>query len=152
MELLPGEKILLESDNGSLVLTTHRVRYEKNVSGLAHTISIMLDQIASCEMRATSHPELLIFAAFSFVGGIVLGMSSAPYSEAGPVLTVGGIGLAVALAVLYLCSKTQSIALSSAAASIQLYTTGMSIGEARNFIDKVEEAKNHRQLAQYNWN
>lgn len=135
MRVISGEKILLESDNGEAILTSHRVRFEAKKWGRAHLISIMLEELCSCEIRYASKPVLLILAALSVIGGI------ASKSYEGLIL---GIIISLILAVTFFLSRRQIISLASGSATIKLRTTRMGLEAAKQFIDQVEEAKSQR--------
>ena len=124
MNLLPDERVLLESDNGEFILTTHRARFEAKRQGQAQVTSILLDQISSSEIRHASKPILLMFA-FLFA-----------------ITVIGGLLFLLA----YLWSRRQVISLASYGATINLETRGMSLQAAKDFINDVESAKNARYL------
>ena len=46
MELLPSERKVSESSDGTVLLTSHRVRLEQS----GEFVSICLDQVASCSV------------------------------------------------------------------------------------------------------
>jgi hypothetical protein len=135
MNLMPSEKILLESDGKGLVLTTHRVRYEFEALGSGEIRSIMLEELASCTMTRTSNPIFLIIAAICFVAGVYIGRDA----------FVGGV-LALIFLVIYFVTRKQSLLLASAGATITYDTKGMSPAEIKKFIDRTEAAKNERYL------
>jgi hypothetical protein len=54
MNLMPSEKVLLESTGKDLILTTHRVRYEYEALGFGEVRSIMLEELASCAIVPAS--------------------------------------------------------------------------------------------------
>jgi len=56
VELVPGEQVVLRSDEDTLVLTTKRVRYDAVVLGRSKFISITLDSVASCGLATRSYP------------------------------------------------------------------------------------------------
>lgn len=137
MDLMPDEKILVESDTKELVLTTHRVRYETKQWGKAKIIGIMLEELCSCEIAHTSHPGLFISAALAVIGGIA---SQQYYGVL--------IGLAVALifVLAYLLTRKAVISLASANAVIKLPTIGMSLDSIIRFMGEIETAKNQRYM------
>lgn len=69
MELLPQERLLLESDNGTLKLTTHRLRYEARAGGEMNIKSIMLEELASCAVTRSSQPILIVLALICLLIG-----------------------------------------------------------------------------------
>ncbi|HEY6348288.1 MAG TPA: hypothetical protein VI636_02650 [Candidatus Angelobacter sp.] len=70
MNPLPGERLLLQSDNNAFVLTSHRVRFETQMTGLKKVTSIMLEELSACEITTMSKPWLLVLAAVVFLAGL----------------------------------------------------------------------------------
>lgn len=136
MNLMPGEKILLESDGKGLVLTTHKVRYEYEGVGFGEIRSIMLEELASCAMTRSSNPIFLIVAAICFIAGVAIGRAS----------IVGGVILALIFLVIFFATRKQALLLASAGATITFDTRGMSPEDVKKFIDRTEAAKNERYL------
>jgi hypothetical protein len=136
MNLMPSEKVLLESTGKDLILTTHRVRYEFEALGFGEIRSIMLEELASCAMTRTSKPIFLIIAAICFLAGLSIGRG----------LSAGGIVLALIFVVIYFVTRKQSLLLASAGATITYDTRGMSPEDVKKFIDRTEAAKNERYL------
>jgi hypothetical protein len=142
MDYLPDEKLLIESDNKTLVLTTHRVRYDAigKSGGWAdrtELVSIMLEELASCAITRTSYPLLLLLA----LAGLVLALLVEDRA-------IVGIALAVLFAGGFFLSQRQVLLLtSSGGSSIQINTGGMNLQDVRDFVDEIEKAKNQRFLA-----
>lgn len=127
MKLMTDEKILLESNDNELVLTTHRVRLTSESFGHARIISIMLDELASCAITRISHPIFLVLAGICFVGGALIAVNGRGNEGA----LIGGIVLAVILVVIYLLNRQQVLALASAGATIQVNTQGMKLDDVK---------------------
>jgi hypothetical protein len=136
MNLMPSEKVLLESDGNILVLTTHRVRYEAEAFGSGEIKSVMLEELASCVMTQTSNTIFLIIAAICFIVGAYIGRDVA----------TGGMVLALIFLVIYFVTRKQSLLLASAGTTITFDTRGMSPEDIKKFIDRTEAAKNERYL------
>lgn len=68
--LLPGEKLVMSSDNDLLTLTNKRVRFSTTRLGNSSYTSITLDSVASCGLVTKSYPLLLLLTAFSFIVGL----------------------------------------------------------------------------------
>ena len=143
MNLMPGEKILLESDTKELVLTTHRIRFETKKPGRAYLASIMLEELRSCEIRYASNPSLIILAVIFIIVWVASLISK--YSTG---VTIGFIGCLV-FTIAYLWTRRQVISLSSSTATINLRISGMSFDKAKELIDNIEIAKNQRHLLLY---
>ena len=142
VNLMAGEKVLLESEAGTLILTTHRIRHQTESFGYARIISIMLEELASCAMARTSYPLFLVLAALCAAGGLLISVGNR--GDAAPL----GLGLVLALilVVLFLASRQEIISLASAGATIRVSTRSMKRGAARDFLDATEAAKNARYL------
>lgn len=133
MNLMNGERKLLESGNGELTLTTHKVRFDTKQWGVDHVTSIMLEELVSCQIRYASNPTLLIVAGFAVLAAIIAD-------------ALAGVVVALILVAIYFFARTQVISLESASATINLKLSGMTIDKAKEFIDQVEAAKNERYL------
>jgi hypothetical protein len=142
MTYLLGEKILMESDNKTLVLTTHRVRYDaigkgKGWADRAELISIMLEEVASCAITRISYPFLLWLA--------LLGLALAILAQDRALI---GLAIAILSAGGYILSRRLVLLItSSGGGQIQINIGGMSLQAVRDFVDEIEKAKNQRFLA-----
>jgi hypothetical protein len=132
MEMLPGERQVSASSDGSVVLTTHRVRLDQG----GELTSMCLDQVAACSLGTRSHPILLVIAAviwlgsFQFAGERVLT----------PAFVVGAL-LGALIVGLYVMSRTQVITITSAGERIRIQTRGMTRAVCIQFIDDLERAR-----------
>ena len=142
MNLMPNETVLLESEGKSLVLTTHRVRYQFEGVGNAEIRSIMLEQLASCAMVRSSNIIFLVLAGICAVIGF-LAAASGGRNEGALII---GLLLAVVLVIAYFASRRQVLALASAGTTIIVNTQGMKLETAKQFIERTEAAKNVRYL------
>lgn len=138
MDLMPGEKLLMESDNNELTLTTHRVRFEGNRWGRGQVTSFMLESLTSCEITYATQPALLVIAALI----AVYFLSQA--NEISAMALLGGLGVAGVFVAAYNFSRRQVVCLKSPSASIRVDTSGMSLEVAKRFIDAAERAKADR--------
>jgi hypothetical protein len=142
MNYFPDEKVLLESDNNVLVLTTHRVRYDAIGKGggwadRTEFVSILLEELASCAITHTSYPMLLLLALAGLLLAILI-----------PDRAIVGIAIAVLFAGGFFMSQRQVLRLSSTGGGqIQVNTASMTLQAVREFVDEVERAKNQRFLA-----
>jgi hypothetical protein len=142
MNLMPNESVLLESEGKSLILTTHRVRYQAETFGNAIIRSIMLEELASCAMVRSSNIILLVLAGVC----LVLGFLAAVIAPGGQRALMIGVVLAVVFVIAYLASRRQVMALASAGTTIMVNTQGMKSETAKQFIEQTEAAKNARYL------
>lgn len=141
MELLPQEKLLLESDNQTLKLTTHRVRYEARAGGEMQIKSIMLEELASCAVTRSSQPILIVLAVVCLlIGGVVSAQNNQP-----PAIIAGAV-IGLIFVALYFGTRQQFLALASAGTTIRVNARGMKVETIRGFVDAIEGAKNDRYL------
>jgi hypothetical protein len=131
MKLMNDEKKVLEFDEGQLVLTSHRVRFDASAAGQRKIVSIMLDELCSCELNYKSHIILILLAVLSVIFGFVGGLSA---------IAPGIIG-AIVFAIAYFFTRKQVLSLSSAGAAINIEAKGMKSEDIKDFIDAVELAK-----------
>jgi len=142
MNYFPDEKVLIESDNKVLILTTHRVRYDAIGKGggwadRTELVSIMLEELSSCAITRTSYPILLLLA----LAGLVLAILAQDRA-------IVGLALAVLFAGGFFLSQRQVLLLSSAGGGkIQVNTASMSLQAVREFVDEIEKVKNQRFMA-----
>jgi len=127
--------VLLESDTGEFVLTTHKVRLEAHEFGQASVKSIALEELTGAEIKYVSKPWLLILAAAAPVGSLFIGEGTALFL---------GIGVGAAAGIAYFLLRHQAISLSSPSTEINLSVKGMGLEEAVAMIDKVEAAKHEK--------
>jgi hypothetical protein len=71
--LIPGERLIAQSPDQLVTLTSHRVQYFGGGPGNTRYTSITLDQIASCGFTTTSQPALIILGILIAIGGLVTG-------------------------------------------------------------------------------
>lgn len=137
INLLPNEQVLFESDGKTLILTTHRVRYDSQRVGGGEIISIMLEELASCSIVRRSKPVLLVLAGVLLLFSLYLCIR-------GPGLGYFGLMITTVLVVAYFVTCRQVMELASAGAAIRINAGSMSILAIRNFLDKTEASKNAR--------
>jgi hypothetical protein len=133
MDTFPGEKVLLEGDNGTLRLTSHRIRLDLQGGGHSRLVSITLDAVASCGLVTRSQPWLLVLTILLGIVGALLLVRN---DTSGIVLFVLAIGAAIA----YFLTRSAVLEIASAAERISI---GMKAKRAEviAFIDAVENAK-----------
>jgi len=140
-DLIEGESIVLESDMKAVSLTTHRIRQEIRESGRYKLISIMLDQVSSCEINRKSNPVILFLALILLVGGLFTLEKGVSFS--GGLSQASGIMFLLSLMffVIYLLARSQVVSISSASTKIVFSTSGMKKEKCVQFVDKVESTR-----------
>jgi hypothetical protein len=144
--LPPNEQVLFKSPGGGLVLTTHRIRHEMQHGGSRVLISIMLEEVASCGVFRVHQPVLLAIAAISFILGVVVSSTS---GGSGDAVIIGVLG-ALVLVGFYFASRQHVLVLGSAGATIRADVRSLTPDIVRDFIDRLEFAKNSRYLVAQN--
>lgn len=138
--LFPNEKIIQQSGNGLVTLTTHRVRLSASSMGSADVLSIMLHRVSSISVRYSSKPFLLVLFV---IGLIATGyFFSEDQEEMGMIsLSLAAVGIAA-----YLFLRKHFVAIASCGgAPLMFHTSGMSKERILDFINEVEKAiENHR--------
>lgn len=137
MKLFEGEEKILESDDGDLVLTTHRLRHDKKSFGKRKITSILLNELSSCELSHRSHPILLILA---ILGLIVTGIATIESGKADDILAFAIPTFILFIA--YFLTRRQVMQLSTAGSPIVVALKGMKPETVKEFIDETEIAKN----------
>jgi hypothetical protein len=132
MRLLEGEERLLESDNGSFTLTTHRAHYLVTRFGHATQRTIMLEDLDSCDIEQRSTPAWIAL-------GVLLGLASFLVKQVG-----AGAGAIVVCGLGFWWSRKSLIVLRSRGTCISLNTTGMALAAVQDFVHEVESAKLRR--------
>ena len=133
MELLPGERMVSESSDGTVLLTSHRLRFDR---GTRQFVSISLDQVASCSIGTRSHPILLVLAAVVWLGSFQFAgerMGTIPF-------VIGAI-VGALIVLLYVVTREQNIVIASAGETIRIRTRGMTRAACIQFVDDLERAR-----------
>lgn len=118
MTSIENEKLLLESDNKQVRLTTHRLRYYETPTRNSNFTSIMLDRISSIEL--TYHK--------SSIWLLIIGILTVP------------IIIGIILIVLFFTSKRHIVTITpDGGKPIIFQTKGMKRDFLEDFIDKVED-------------
>ncbi len=119
MQGIDNEKVILESDNNQLRLTTHRLRYHEAASSKSDYTSIMLDKISSIELKYYK----------SSIWLLIIGILTIP-------IVVG-----IILIIIFFNSKKHVVSVTpDGGKPIIFETNGMKREFIEDFIDKVESA------------
>jgi hypothetical protein len=132
VQLLPGERKVSESSDGSVLLTSHRVRLDQG----GEFVSISLDQVASCSIGTRSHPILLGIAAVVWLGSFQFAGE-----RVGTIPFAVGTLIGALIVALYVMSRAQVIVIASPGESMHIRTRGMTRAVCVQFVDDLERAK-----------
>lgn len=146
LTLFPDERIITESNEQSVILTTHRICYEKQEWGNSYNQSIMLEHITSCENRSKNKYWLIIIAGFA----IAIGLFNATINNNEGILGVCLL-IALLLGLLFQFTKKNLIIIGSPSTKMVINVKGMHKDTVLSFINKIEQAK-HTRLTTLNQN
>ncbi len=136
IKLFEGEKIVSQTTDNSVILTTHRICYEYSAWGNSYNQNIMLEHITSSENSYSSNLILLLLSNGSLIAGFLIG-------EYGFAI---GFLFFIAFALVYKLTKQNNIIIASPSARMKIAVNGMKREKILDFIDLVEETKNKRIL------
>lgn len=131
LSLFEGEKIVSQSNDKSVTLTTHRILYTNYYWGNSYNQNIALEHITSCENRHVSYVILLFLA----VGSILLSFSNGEF--------VGAILASIAFLLIFKFTKRNLIIISSPSTKIT-FVAKMNKEKVLEFIDLIEATKFRR--------
>lgn len=142
ISLFPDEKIISESNDKSVVLTSHRICYEYKSWNKSYNQSIMLEHITSCENYSRTRIIFLILgiivicSPFILIGGFNGHLGS---QEVAMFIIVGIVFL-----LLYWFTRKNIIVIGSPSTKMNIRTTRMKRQKVLDFINLVEQTKHTR--------
>lgn len=126
------ESVIMDSNDNSVLLTTHRIRYKSNQGSKSHITSIMLKNISSIEIHYKSNQWLFYVGITFLITGIVM----SPKTGLGYI----GLGIGLLMMIIYWFTRRHVVSIcSNGGASIDFQTKGMKQSALIDFIDTVEE-------------
>jgi hypothetical protein len=134
--LFPNERLISQSTDGNMNLTTHRISYEHKSWGQSCNQSILLEDIISCENKDRSR-------ILSWI--VTVGILSIVMAFITPAKTAG-IFLGIICFAIYWVIEKDIIVISSRDTTIKIIVTGMRTQKIIELVDKIEKAKNERLL------
>ena len=132
LSLFPDEKLITESTDGGIILTSQRICREEIQFGNANSQSIMLEHVTSCESSSKSKMWLLV------LGILILILGAAIQS---PIAL-----LSILFFWVYFYSRKSVIIISSPSTKMEINVIGMKLDQVQSFINKVEHTKHQRLL------
>ncbi len=128
--LLQDEKVITKSKEGSTILTNYRIQYSDKKWGKAYTSSILLKNISAIEINYRSNVLLLIVAALSFFGVLMVGEG-----------LILGISISTIFLLIFLLTRRHYVSISSnGSVKINLLIKGMKSNKVLEFLNKIEQA------------
>lgn len=132
MDYINKESIVSTSDNDNLILTTHRIRYQREDT----LTSIMLDQITGISIQYKSKPGLLAASIVLGLAGLVL-VNEVAYQVMGIVVLI----IAAICLFAYLSSRKHIIDISTSGKKIQFHTSGIKKEKVLYFMHQIERSR-----------
>ena len=166
MKLLDNEKILFQSKNNRLVLTTLRLREtEKSYFG-SKIKSIMLEELSACELRTVRSYQFLRYALLFFLllnGGVYLlnqylfkaELMKLFYGEVhiGPQsagkIFYASLFIALVYLILFFFSMRKVFSFYATGMTINIHLRWLNFEERENFISQIEKARDDRMNPDY---
>ncbi len=138
MNLLPGESVLISTNNNILILTNYRVCYDSSKTGSSKYVSITLDSVSSCGLVTRTNPILLVIAVLIAVFGFYLMADDSMPEEFVPYFLIL-VGL---LVLLYFIIRAAVIKIGSNGGDpIMASVAGMGKQTILEFLNAVDSAK-----------
>jgi len=138
MQLFPDEKIITQSNDKTVTLTTHRLYQEQKGMGGGTTKSIMLEHITSCESENSRSWFWIVIAALG-VGGVFYSSNSERND-----LMVPSLCVLVISVVLFMATQRATVKIASPSAVMLINVNRMKREKITEFIDQIEQTKHQR--------
>jgi hypothetical protein len=138
MNLLPDEKVILESDTKEVILTSYRIWQKVNTFSSTEVKSIMLENISSYQAYRQSNIIVMIvglFIGLVSMAGLIMG---------GATERLLSLIFIVFVASYYMWSKKHKIEISSPSTNIVMDVDNMAQKARAQFLDKLENARTER--------
>jgi hypothetical protein len=130
--LFPNERLICQSTDGNVNLTTHRILYEYKRWGNFKNQSILLEEITACEARDTPH-------TWAITLGILFLLSAFITSPKIPWLIFGIICLGI-----YWNAKKNVVIISCPKTKVKISVDGMRHEKIAELVSKIEQAKDEK--------
>ena len=141
MKLMPDEKLVLESDNKNLILTTHRIRFIQKLGwGNTQITSIMLENLDACMSRHIGKKYLIILAALSLIVGLAVAILVKQERQ----LFLIGLIISIIFYGVYFITRKGVVTLYAGNATMDIQVKGMGVDKITDFINEIEKTKDNR--------
>jgi len=140
--LFENEKMITQSDNDLVTLTTHRIEYHSTSLGKEIITSIMLDKISSIEVNFSQAFWALIVGALSVLIGLYYGTINQGN------IMISGLVIGIVFLLIFLFTRQHVIIISSdGGAKIKFEIKEMNDSTVLEFVNKIEKAKSDYYLS-----
>jgi hypothetical protein len=133
--LFPGERLISQSIDGDVNLTTHRILYEHKSWGQSSQESILLEDIIFCENKPRKRQQAWLVALGVLLIIVAIFITSAKIIA----LLVGSFCLAI-----YWKTEKEVLVVASAETKIKIRVEGMRQQKIIEFVNKIEQARGER--------
>ena len=143
MKLLPGEEVLVTSNDKIITLTNYRIEKSEKTWGEFYNAEIFLENISSVEVKHFSNQLYILLAALLIIAGVVpLALTT---KDEIPLPTIAAGIIALLCIALWLMSRKYVISVSSnGGAKLNIQIKGMGKVYVEQFMDKIAQAKLQR--------
>jgi hypothetical protein len=135
--LLPNERLICQSPDGNVNLTTYRILYEYKKWGQYHKESVMLEDIIFCEDKHRNRQLVWLIAL-----GVLLIITALFITSAKIIALLAGL---LCLAI-YWKTEKDILVIASAKTKIKISVAGMRQQKIIEFINKIGQARGERIL------
>lgn len=141
LTLFPDEKVVSQSSDKSVILTSHRLCYEYREWGRSYNQNIMLEHITSCENFSKKQYTLLLIGAFLCIIGVAQALDN------NMVLAAPAIAAGLIFIFFYWRTQSSMITIASPSTRMNINVTGMRRESVLNFINTIEQTKHQRLMS-----
>jgi len=135
--LFPNERLISQSTDGNVNLTTHRILYEHKSWGQFYNQSILLEDIISCENKDRDR----ILSWVVTLGVLFIAIALITQAK------IAGILLGIICFGLYWVIEKDIVVIHSSGTKIKIAVTGMRRQKIIELVDNIEKAKNERLIS-----
>jgi len=138
MKTFDDEKIITQSDDGTVTLTSHRINQEVKSFSKSTSKSIMLEHITSCE---TIHKQSWLLIIMAVIGILGAGYGVADNNED---LTIPAAVIGLVCLIAFWLTRRAFIKVASPSTVMHINVKGMPRERITEFVDQIEHTKHSR--------
>ncbi len=136
IKLINGEQLLSESQDKSVILTSHRICLHETSQGHMYRQHIMLEHVTSTEITKSSNTILLAVAIII----TTLAIFFFAVGEANDTQSTGMLIISLVMFLLYYFSRKKTVIFSSPSTKMKIIVNQMSNEAVFDFVNNVEQA------------